>query len=135
MCEPDLEPVAEQASRHTRFKEGRQVDRSYLVLGRDATPVGATQWSLREAMSGLEARDAPAEGRGTSAEGRENPDSRLAPDPSALDGLSEREFLLVLNAVDIVHKRTQSQAAALGWQQRTPAMAAGLADHIWSLEE
>ena len=59
MCEPDLEPVAEQASRHTRFKEGRQVDRSYLVLGREATPVGATQWSLREAMSGLEARDAP----------------------------------------------------------------------------
>jgi hypothetical protein len=21
------------------------------------------------------------------------------------------------------------------WQQRTPAMAAGLADHVWSLEE
>ena len=27
--------------------------------------------------------------------------------------MSEREFLLVLNAVDIVRKRTQSQAAAL----------------------
>jgi hypothetical protein len=25
--------------------------------------------------------------------------------------------------------------AAGAWQQRTPAMAAGLADHVWSLEE
>jgi len=29
----------------------------------------------------------------------------------------------------------REKATAGGWQQRTPAMAAGLADHVWSLEE
>jgi hypothetical protein len=29
----------------------------------------------------------------------------------------------------------RQEKAAGGWEQRTPAMAAGLADHVWSLRE
>jgi hypothetical protein len=52
-------------------------------------------------MSGLEARDAPGH-------------EPTEPTAGGLDSLSERESQIALNAGEVVRKRTQAPAAALG---------------------
>ena len=79
-------------------------------------------------VRGAAARDGPGPQR-----------AEVAEDVSVQQGLGGSRGDDLLHAVPLQLLLAGADAAGTGedgrWQQRTPAMAAGLADHVWSLKE
>jgi hypothetical protein len=108
---------------HKTRKRGRVVKvEAKVVFG--AAPAGGVSTSLLERQNGTDRHRNARKGRKT---------YRFSKDWGAHDALTA--FTLYSYNFCWPVRTLRQKAGGERWQQRTPAMAAGLADHVWDLEE
>ena len=108
---------------HKTRKKGRVVKvEARMVVG--AAPEGGVSTSYLERQNGTDRHRNARKGRKT---------YRFSKDWGVHDALTA--FTMYSYNFCWPVRTLRQKEAGERWQQRTPAMAAGLADHVWSLEE